>query len=153
MDLFSTYLLQTLPVQRAAGSHAGTRAHAGACTSARPETSDASPDGPAHGRWPERIATRESCRESLCAFFVPSCLCGWPWLPGYNYQLIVLETDIISQNPAPGKLPCQKLAHLARPAPQAAKPTPARAPRGGSAGISIVDHITQRSSIAAHAAG
>jgi hypothetical protein len=70
----------------------------------------------AAGPLPARIAKLEGRRASLRASFVPSCLCGWPWLPGYNYQLIVLETDIVSQNPAPGKLPCQKQAHLARPA-------------------------------------
>jgi len=50
MDLFSIYLLQTPPIQRAAGSHAGMRAHAWAGPSARPNTSGASPGGLVHGR-------------------------------------------------------------------------------------------------------
>jgi hypothetical protein len=66
-------------------AHAGTRAHAGARPSAHLQTRGASPDGPAHGRWPTRITKLVGRRESLCASFVPSCLCGWPWLPGYNY--------------------------------------------------------------------
>jgi len=98
MDLFCIYLFQTLPVPRAAGSHAGTRAHAGARTSTRPEDDEAARSARPTGggqersrdpgkdaarsrgyrarlaRGPARIGQPETAREllfeRLCASFV-----------------------------------------------------------------------------------
>ncbi len=67
-----------------------------------------------------RIATNLSVSSlCLCAFVV------WSAVTGYNYQLIVIaNTDIVSQNPAPGKLP---LPEAGSPGPPASCPR-ARAP-------------------------
>ncbi len=94
-----------------------------ACPSARPGTSGAIPDGLAHMRWPTRIAKLEGRCESLCASFVPSCLCGWPWLPCYNYKLIIMVKCGCLQNPAPGKLPLPEFGTSGSQARPASRPT------------------------------